>query len=354
MSYEERSAVESYINYRLKLASHPLASSSGSAAVPYTADVRSIADSVLECERRLLEVRLDGIDGELAETVEEHETARIATMRLREALALERLKLSGTHAFVKKARDVIFESSKLHDSFAQPGNNTKSIFAAADEGNDDQLTSSSGGGQEPKPSTVLDISTDVTLRRARLQDALSSACDVCPTVVYPTIMELLSQLAQTRRRVDYEKRWSDEVRAQLDRIQMEMAKMRAEDEDRKEAIARAKSDLDDAHREVFTKRKQYIVTHKRLTGVDRLPDGSMVRQADAQEILRTIRDELRAGRTDTLDRLASSECAELMGRPHSHAPGGSTSVYDRSTVAGGNASSRSLLGTPRMSSSVRR
>jgi predicted nucleic acid-binding Zn-ribbon protein len=287
LSHEERAAVDAYIAYRLKLASHPMAATApGSHAVPFTPAVRDLSDAVLRSELQLLEVKTDAIEDDLCEAIEEHEAARMAISRIREAIAIQRNKVNATHTYIRKAKDVVFEAGRRAH---QPG-------------------------QAPtKRSTVLDTGADVSLQRARLQDALSSATDVCPTTVYPTLMESLSAIAQTRRRVEYEKAWSDDVRGHLEKIQKEMARLRQEEDQRKEDIAIAKAAVEEAHREVFTKRKQYIITHKRLLGLDRLPNGAVLSPSDTAPLLDAIRAELRAGRTDTLDRLARSECAELMG-----------------------------------------
>jgi regulator of replication initiation timing len=317
MTYEERAAVEAYINYRLKLASHPLAATGvGSQVMPYTTAVRDISDSVLRCELRLIETRLEAMEDDLREVIEEHEAARIAVARLREATGIQRLKVHATSAFHAKAKEVIFEASKRAD-----------------------------GGRETD-NGVLHTSADITLRRARLHDALSAATDVCPTVIYPTIMEYLSTLAQTRRRVEYEKKWSDDVRVQLERIHREMAALRMQEDERRADIEHAKAELEEAHREVFSKRKKYIITHKRLMGAERLPNGAILSPDEAEVPLAAIRSELAAGRTDTLDRLANTDCAELMGQSYLAAQyltrsrsGGAGTQAVPSTAVGGYAAS---------------
>lgn len=298
---EERAAVDAYIDYRMKLASHPLAASTTlrGSTVPYSTAIRSLCDEVLKREHDLLALRLDAIEDDIGAAVEEQEALLIGISRLREAASIAHMKVEASQAFLEKVNEVNFKASQIATAAANRGDNKED----ADAG-----------------SNVTKIPAEVTLVRAKLLDAIASGTDACPTVAYPSIMESLSEIVATRRRLDYERKWANDTTTEVGKIESEMATEVVAEEDRHKAIEQAKRELDDAHREVFLKRKAYIIAHKRLMGAERLPNGTTLSPNDTFDIVMRIRDELDDGKTTTLDRLVRTDFAELLDKGTQRAP----------------------------------
>jgi hypothetical protein len=314
LSAADRQAVDAYVSYRMKLSVNPAAAPTDPPTrIGASAALREAADSVLRKENDLLQIRIDNAEDELASTLEEKESVRMALMRFRDAAKLETEKIHACAAFDSIVDEIVYAERRKITAEQSSAAAVNVINGHAVEHGDargaDQFAQQQS---EAVASGLIDTPANVALHRGRLHDALASSTDACPTVIYPEIMTVLSELVRSRCRMQYERTWSDNTAAEFVAMQEKMTATSREEEQRQLRVKEAKQMLDDAHRDVFRRRKQFILTHRRLFGIEPLPNGTALQAAATVDLVASIRTELEQGRSDTLMRLSDSECTALM------------------------------------------
>ena len=182
----------------------------------------------------------------------------------------------------------------------------------------------SGKGVEDDAALTLDSGSmlrpvAILRQRLELQKALArSMNESCITTKSATLSEAISESALLRVQEKFEERLTQEQVSELNFLHIRRKKLEDEAAERQALLTKAKEEVEATQRAVFMRRKQFIVTHRRLNGQERLPTGEYLTPAACREVQQRIRNELVAGRMDLLMSLAASDCAELRHMAFAH------------------------------------
>ena len=380
----DRQVVDNYLQYRLKLAANPFAAASLPPTMgQFTPGQRHAADGVFLRMHDLLRIQTKHLEDDTFLLKAEKEALMLAVARFRETLTIEQLKLVDTAAFLQKVQDVLQKGRHVEMTTDRESDGDATGDAASDSlrggmprttldlpsqflpRNDKKGLSSSssaktkqgggGGGTSISSSLiedprVLTSNVELTMARVKVLDALTCSLDVCPTVAYPEIVESISKLVKCRRRLEYERAWCDAADGELLKVKTRVENVAQLQSTHETEFQQERRLLEEAHRDIFAKRKSYIVLHKQLFGAQRLPSGVLLSSGSTVEIVDRIRAELGAHKTTTLDMLADGTGhaldALLQGKK---LPGPSTvsrQYVDRADDVGGGGSSRSQQRPP--------
>ena len=130
----------------------------------------------------------------------------------------------------------------------------------------------------------------------------------------PTLMRLHSDIVCEKHQLEFEQKLCEEDLDSYKKQEQEKGKLHSQQEAATLKLSEAKEQLDCVHRNVFARRKKFVVTHRRLTGKEKLPSGELLSpsSADVAQVLAQIRSELQQGTLFSLQHLADTDCADLM------------------------------------------
>jgi hypothetical protein len=181
------------------------------------------------------------------------------------------------------------------------------------------VTSSSGpepaeGGALPTPPSWKTTLSPVAAagERLALQKLLAESMNEhCITNNVVALTDAASEAALLRVQEQIEAKNTDDVVGELNRLNERRRRLDGDSHERQVLHAQAKEALEALQRDVFMRRKQFIVTHRRLLGQERLPSGEYLTPSAGREMFQRVRGELLAGRMDLLLALANSDGKEL-------------------------------------------
>jgi hypothetical protein len=148
------------------------------------------------------------------------------------------------------------------------------------------------GPETLRPHEALLLRMEGLRVQEQLEHAALRLDDVSPVALYPTLLDLTGRASVSHRRIEREREVMHDAEGELAEALRAIDAARADAARAQEEAQRLREALDSVHRNAFLARRDLLMTHRRLTGQDKLRSGAVVDPETAATALEVVRREL--------------------------------------------------------------